>query len=227
QEQRAADLASELQLVLGNMVILQRVLSRCGGEWHSWHEIDDQYAASASSNAVLSHLLSLNEHDLARQVQFMYAIERPKVSEIELQRLEYLFTANGADRKTEAVNRLLHFVPAQAVRFAFALLDRFVLIPHRLLLCRMLLENLKNWLSAAQIERLEVLSASLELLAAVVSSTSSTHYLRLLDRPTLIVESLLMNARADILGPFLDNFPQYRIDGLILRYARKALSLAP
>ncbi|CAD7942749.1 unnamed protein product [Amoebophrya sp. A120] len=52
------------------------------------------------------------------------------------------------------------------------------------------------------------------------------HYLRLLDRPVLIVESLLMNSRTDLLREFLDSFPQYRVDSLILGYARKALSLS-
>eukprot|EP00445_Apocalathium_hangoei_P090348 CAMPEP_0204210826 /NCGR_PEP_ID=MMETSP0361-20130328/74214_1 /ASSEMBLY_ACC=CAM_ASM_000343 /TAXON_ID=268821 /ORGANISM="Scrippsiella Hangoei, Strain SHTV-5" /LENGTH=170 /DNA_ID=CAMNT_0051175019 /DNA_START=90 /DNA_END=598 /DNA_ORIENTATION=- len=52
-------------------------------------------------------------------------------------------------------------------------------------------------------------------------------FLRVLRKPILIVESLLMNARVDLLAPFLADFPEYRHDALILRYARKALALAP
>eukprot|EP00392_Amoebophrya_sp_AT5.2_P004950 g4959.t1 len=184
-----------------------------------------------SQDPVLSHLLSLNLHDLARQIQHMYRIPYPQVSQIELSRLEYLFT--HADEKTEAVRRLLHFAPQQAVRFSFDLLDRFVLIAHRLLFCRMLLQHLRDWLSAPQIRHLEVLCASLELLNVVEQPQEEDprarkmqpHYLRLLGSPVLLVESLLMNARADLLGPFLEDFPQYRVDALILRYVRKALSL--
>ncbi|CAD7942748.1 unnamed protein product, partial [Amoebophrya sp. A120] len=259
-------LMEELQLVLGNMTILKKVLECCGGKWASWHEIDDLYkmkydhgdkdhlapepqqphqhshaevpkmaesysvlmrprstsspsrscspvghgphtfknksreilgAALAADHVldksttiellsrraganekqvfedtVLSHLLSLNLHDLARQVQHMYEIAAPNVCMIEVERLEYLFTE--AEDKTEAVTRLLHFQPPQAVRFAFALLDRFTLIRHRLLFCRMLLQHLRSWLSDAQIVRLEILCASLELLSVVEQPVSST-----------------------------------------------------
>jgi len=75
-------------------------------------------------------------------------------------------------------------------------------------------------------ERLRVLLASLQLLGEV-SETMRPHFLKLLRKPELIVESLLMNARVDLLKKFLEDFPEYRHDELILRYARKALALQP
>ncbi|CAJ1406863.1 unnamed protein product [Effrenium voratum] len=102
----------------------------------------------------------------------------------------------------------------------------FDLIQHRALLCQMLLTQLQSWLSAAEEERLRVLLASLQLLGEV-SETMRPHFLQLLRTPELIVESLLMNARVDLLKKFLEDFPEYRHDELILRYARKALALPP
>merc|ERR1719428_1216871 len=89
----------------------------------------------------------------------------------------------------------------------------------------MLLTRLHSWLSEAEDQRLRVLHASLQLLGTV-SDTMQPHFLQLLRKPVLIVESLLMNARVDLLKPFLADFPEYRDDKLILRYARNALSLS-
>jgi len=290
-------LKQELRALLDNMKTLKQVLQESNGKWTRWHEIDEQYhnfglskdtavtkttanntttgttdSNVTNSDPVISHLLSLNLHDLARQIHRMYSVKNPSVHDIELSRLLYLFTKNP-DAKTQAVNRLLQFPPKQTVHFAFQLLSKLDLIPHRALLCKMLLTRLQLWLSPEQVRELEILNASLVLLGAVEqnvdgqnanraffesenllldssnsneksessrlandSNTSSDsevglqmlpHYLRLLHSPVLIVESLLMNARVDILKPFLRDFPQYRVDALILKYARKALSLDP
>ena len=141
---------------------------------------------------------------------------------LELSRLHYLFTTKND--KTNAVNRLLSLPPSQAVSFALQLLDMFDVIQHRALLCQMLLTQFQSWLSSAEEERLRVLLASLQLLQEV-SETMKPHFLKLLRKPELIVESLLMNARVDLLKKFLEDFPEYRHDQLILRYARKALGL--
>ena len=141
---------------------------------------------------------------------------------LELSRLHYLFTTKKD--KTNAVNRLLSLPPSQAVSFALQLLDMFDVIQHRALLCQMLLTQFQSWLSSAEEERLRVLLASLQLLQEV-SETMKPHFLKLLRKPELIVESLLMNARVDLLKKFLEDFPEYRHDKLILRYARKALGL--
>jgi len=143
---------------------------------------------------------------------------------LELSRLHYLFTTKND--KTNAVNRLLSLPPSQAVSFALQLLDMFDVIQHRALLCQMLLTQFHSWLSSAEEDRLRVLLASLQLLQEV-SETMKPHFLKLLRKPELIVESLLMNARVDLLKKFLEDFPEYRHDELILRYARKALGLPP
>ena len=66
----------------------------------------------------------------------------------------------------------------------------------------MLLTRLHSWLSTEQDKELRVLHASLQLLSTV-SETMQPHFLRVLKKPVLIVESLLMNARVDLLDPFL------------------------
>ena len=126
------------------------------------------------------------------------------------------------------MNRLLSLPPSQAVSFALQLLDMFDMIQHRALLCQMLLTQkvLTSWLSGPEEERLRVLLASLQLLQEV-SEIMRPHFLKLLRKPELIVESLLMNARVDLLKKFLEDFPEYRHDELILRYVRKALALPP
>ena len=122
----------------------------------------------------------------------------------ELSRLHYLFTTKND--KTNAVHRLLAFGPEEAVSLALQLVDMFDLINHRVLLCSMLRTRLQSWLTLEQEDSLRVLHASLQLLSTV-SETMQPHFLQLLRKPVLIVESLLMNARVDLLAPFLGQSP--------------------
>ena len=74
----------------------------------------------------------------------------------------------------------------------------------------LLLNNFKSWLSKSELERCRVQHASYVLLSAV-SDTMQSHFLPLINSPLLIVESLLMNARVDLLAPFLQEFPEIRL----------------
>lgn len=216
---RAAALKQELRRILQRMVSFEKILQASEGRWQVWQEIEDMSKAQVSE--AVEHLLSLQQHDMARTLAQMYGMTDPLHS-LELSRLHYLFTTKND--KTNAVNRLLSLPPSQAVSFALQLLDMFDVIQHRALLCQMLLTQFQSWLSSAEEERLRVLLASLQLLQEV-SETMKPHFLKLLRKPELIVESLLMNARVDLLKKFLEDFPEYRHDQLILRYARKALGL--
>ncbi|CAE8675054.1 unnamed protein product, partial [Polarella glacialis] len=217
----ASTLKQELRRILQRMMTFEKILQVSGGRWRVWQEIEDMTTAQVAD--AVAHLLSLQQHDLARTLAQMYGMTDP-LNHLELSRLHYLFTTKND--KTSAVNRLLSLPPSQAVSFALQLLDMFDLIQHRGLLCQMLLTQLHSWLSAGEEERLRVLHASLQLLGEV-SETMRPHFLKLLRKPALIVESLLMNARVDLLKKFLTDFPEYRHDELILRYARKALALQP
>eukprot|EP00397_Hematodinium_sp_SG-2012_P000200 GEMP01000200.1.p1 GENE.GEMP01000200.1~~GEMP01000200.1.p1 ORF type:complete len:2672 (+),score=706.44 GEMP01000200.1:330-8018(+) len=237
--------ARSLEQVLKKLTTLYKVLD-CYPEVRSWQEID---AAAARDNKVVERLLAHEQHDLAKTLSEMYPQEdedeqhqqavvgvagerhdgkkekkrTPFSLRLEFHRLHHLFTTNND--KTQAVSRLMTFPPSQAAEFAFQLLDGLDLINHRGLLCRFLLTKLTSWLTEEQVCYLRLLDASLQLLGTV-STTIESQFLPLLQSPLLIVETLLMNARVDLLAPFLLDFPQYRVDGLILRYARKALALA-
>jgi hypothetical protein len=219
-DEQVRTLKEKLKNLLDRMLTFKKMLQVSGGRWTVWQEIEDMEHDKVSD--AVAHLLALQQHDLARTLTQMHSVE--PLHSLELSRLHYLFTIKND--KTSAVNRLLSFPPAQAVTFALQLLDMFDLIHHRVLLCRMLLTRLNSWLSEAEGQRLRVLHASLQLLGTV-SDTMQPHFLQLLRKPVLIVESLLMNARVDLLKPFLSDFPEYRHDKLILRYARKALALSP
>ncbi|CAE7835795.1 unnamed protein product, partial [Symbiodinium necroappetens] len=216
---RAAALKQELRRILQRMVSFEKILQVSDGRWQVWQEIEDM--SKMQVGEAVEHLLSLQQHDMARTLAQMYGMTDPLHS-LELSRLHYLFTTKHD--KTNAVNRLLSLPPSQAVSFALQLLDMFDVIQHRALLCQMLLKQLQSWLTPGEEERLRVLLASLQLLGEV-SETMRPHFLKLLRKPELIVESLLMNARVDLLKKFLEDFPEYRHDELILRYARKALAL--
>lgn len=218
---RAAALKQELRRILQRMVSFEKILQVSDGRWQVWQEIEDM--SKMQVGEAVEHLLSLQQHDMARTLAQMYGMTDPLHS-LELSRLHYLFTTKHD--KTNAVNRLLSLPPSQAVSFALQLLDMFDVIQHRALLCQMLLKQLQSWLTPGEEERLRVLLASLQLLGEV-SETMRPHFLKLLRKPELIVESLLMNARVDLLKKFLEDFPEYRHDELILRYARKALALQP
>ncbi|CEM27730.1 unnamed protein product [Vitrella brassicaformis CCMP3155] len=172
---------------------------------------------------VINTLVDLKQHDLARALTKMYRLTDP-IPSLELSYLLHLFTT--LNDKTAAVKRLLSFSPQLAVSFVFQMLHSLDRIQHRILLCRLLLSKLNAWLTKEQVRQLQVLNASMQLLGKV-SDTVRPHFLSLLDRPLLIVESLLMNARVDLLRPFLEDFPEFRQDSLILRYGRKALGLPP
>ena len=216
---RVAALKQELRRILQRMTAFGKILEASNGRWRVWQDIEDMSKQEAQE--AVEHLLSLQQHDMARTLAQMYGMTDPLHS-LELSRLHYLFTKKND--KTQAVNRLLSLPPSQAVSFALQLLDMFDLIQHRGLLCQMLLSQLPSWLSPAEEERLRVLLASLQLLQEV-SERMQPHFQKLLRKPELIVESLLMNARVDLLTKFLEDFPEYRHDELILRYVRKALAL--
>eukprot|EP00930_Biecheleria_cincta_P026103 TRINITY_DN18459_c0_g2_i1.p1 TRINITY_DN18459_c0_g2~~TRINITY_DN18459_c0_g2_i1.p1 ORF type:complete len:2313 (-),score=520.95 TRINITY_DN18459_c0_g2_i1:320-6796(-) len=218
---KTAALKQELRKILQRMVSFEKILEVSGGRWQVWQEIEDMSKPQVED--AVAHLLSLQQHDLARTLAQMYSMTDP-LNSLELSRLHYLFTTKND--KTNAVNRLLSLPPSQAVSFALQLLDMFDVIQHRALLCQMLLTQLRSWLSAGEEERLRVLHASLQLLGSV-SETMLPHFLKLIRKPELIMESLLMNARVDLLKKFLTDFPEYLRDELILRYARKALALEP
>lgn len=217
------NLRLELRRILQKMITFEKILKVSRGRWRVWQEIEDMDETQVGD--AVGHLLELQQHDLARTLTQMYGLTDPLHS-LELSWLHYFFTKKND--KTSAVNRLLASPPAQAVSFALQLLDIFDLIQHRVLLCSMMLTHprLHSWLSPEQDEHLRVLLASLQLLGAV-SETMQPHFSRVLGKPALILESLLMNARVDLLEPFLADFPKYRHDALILRYARKALALSP
>lgn len=216
---RVAALKQELRRILQRMTAFGKILEASNGRWRVWQDIEEMSKAEAQE--AVEHLLSLQQHDMARTLAQMYGMTDPLHS-LELSRLHYLFTKKND--KTQAVNRLLSLPPSQAVSFALQLLDMFDVIQHRGLLCQMLLSQLPSWLSPAEEERLRVLLASLQLLQEV-SERMQPHFQKLLRKPELIVESLLMNARVDLLKKFLEDFPEYRHDELILRYVRKALAL--
>ncbi|CAK0808130.1 unnamed protein product [Prorocentrum cordatum] len=216
----------ELKRILRKMVTFEKILQVSGGRWRVWQEIEDMDKAQVSE--AVAHLMSLEQHDLARTLTQMYGMTDPLHS-LELSRLHYLFTTKND--KTSAVSRLLSFPPQQAVSFALQLLDilrscRVALFcRHRVLLCQMLLERLHSWLSAdedqppacaprrtaAPRRRQRHGAAPLPARAAEARA----------DRRELADE----RTRRPAGEPFLADFPQYRHDALILRYARKALAL--
>ena len=105
------------------------------------------------------------------------------------------------------MNRLLEFPPKTANAVALQLLDRLDRLTDREKLCHMMLTGPKKLADDKAREHLRVLYASLRLLSSV-SEGMEPHFLPLLQSPLLIVESLLMNGRVDLVRPHLAEFPE-------------------
>ncbi len=216
----SSEFSDRLSSILERLTIFRKVIHVVGSRWNVWQELADMDTQQVSST--VDHLLSLQQHDLAGSLCQMYG-RSDLMQSLELSRLHHLFTTEND--KTAAVNRLCSFDPTKAASLALSLLDRLDLISHRVLLVRLLLNNFRAWLSPTELETCRVQHASYQLLSSV-SEDMQSHFLPLVNSPVLIVESLLMNARVDLLAPFLNDFPEFRRDGLTLSYVRKALALA-
>uniref|UniRef100_A0A0G4F5H1 Uncharacterized protein n=1 Tax=Chromera velia CCMP2878 TaxID=1169474 RepID=A0A0G4F5H1_9ALVE len=178
---------------------------------------------SSSVSGAVETLVSLHEHDLARALSKMCGVTGP-VHPLELSSFLFTFTVKG--NKTEAVRALLAFPPSMCVSLALSAVEAFEEIDHGLMLSSLVLTRLRSLLHRSEVKTLLVRVAALRLLRRV-SRVILPQFRPLLSRPALVVESLLMNARADLLSDFFTDFPSYRHDALIIQYSRSALALPP
>ncbi|KEP64739.1 UNVERIFIED_CONTAM: hypothetical protein HHA_202070 [Hammondia hammondi] len=222
---RTEQLISKVHQVLQQIDAYRQAVEVCGDQWRVWQDVGNMCRSPQGVAEVIRVLLQHNGHGLARTVAELFTPLDPSLlASIHLSYLLHVFTK--CDDQTTAVNTLLSHPPREAVGFAFKLLRFSNKISDRLLLCSVLLSHLGVGLTEKEREEAVTLTASLQLLQAV-SSSVEPHHERVLLQPWLIVESLLMNARCDVLGPFFQSWPDLRDDCLIVTYARKALCLPP
>nr|PIL99804.1 hypothetical protein TGCOUG_202070 [Toxoplasma gondii COUG] len=225
RRRRTEQLISKVQQVLQQIDAYRQAVEVCGDQWRVWQDVGNMCRSPQGVAEVIRVLLQHNGHGLARTVAELFTPLDPSLlASIHLSYLLHVFTE--CDDQTTAVNTLLSHPPREAVGFAFKLLRFSNKISDRLLLCSVLLSHLDLGLTEKEREEALTLTASLQLLQAVLSRVEP-HHERVLLQPRLIVESLLMNARCDVLGPFFQSWPDLRDDGLIVTYARKALCLHP
>ncbi|PFH32787.1 hypothetical protein BESB_013990 [Besnoitia besnoiti] len=224
RRERREGLIARVEQVLTQVKTFSRAVELCGEIWTVWHGVEAACQTAEGVSEVVHVLLSHNGHELAREITELYTpAAAALLPTVHLSHLLHLFTV--CDDKTNAVKALLANAPRDAVALGFQMLPRSHKISDRLLLCSVMLSPpLGAALTAAERARVSTLSASLQLLETVSACVEPPHE-DLLLHPHLLAESLLMNARSDVLAPFFQRWPELRDDDLILQYARKALCL--
>ena len=197
-------------------------------KWDSWQRLA---AISSSSDCieVISDLISRHKHSLA--CEFL-DLKSECISEnrgeldveadrIELSRLKYIFLSKKSEELLDRFQRFHH--PLKASSLAMRLMASIDNIVERSRLGRFLVSN--RIACDEDGERLETQIAALALLRLTESETIRPEWSALLERPDLIFESLLLNGKSHGIADFLDRFPSWRNDDLVILLARRALGL--
>ncbi|HLD77416.1 MAG TPA: hypothetical protein VJB16_00160, partial [archaeon] len=187
--------------------------------WKSWQAIEGDCAESAE--AVVRALINqYQQWDLARRVADLWGAEGIRL-EIEEALLLHLLSKNDTTSVLQALRRLR---VDEVVRLVENVLNEVPQFRTKRFLVQYVLSTYGHSLAADALERLTAKERGIRLCMLLSAELQGVYY-PILDKPHLIVESLIMSRHVDIVGMVLRNLPELRNDELLVRYAGKALEV--
>ena len=225
------DASDQLEHVLHLVRVIRTmaaVAEAIGGDAQSWQSLE-KLSSSAECVSVISSLIRESEHSQA--VEFLdlkSAFVDPdqldlQADIIELSRLRHIFLSLNNAKLLDRLQSCHH--PVKASRLALELMDSIDSISERTRLGYLLLENAIA--CEEDQDRLQTQLAALALFSMTDSSVVRPQWTAsgLVERPDLVFESLLMNGHTSGIEVFLNKFPVWRNDSVMIDFAAKAIGL--
>lgn len=217
----ADDGSSRLTSVLHEIRVIQTMSAVAATlQQHRWQLLADMQLPHQLVD-VISALIAVHEHSLA--CEFLEIKGGPFIDEeadrIELSRLRHMFMSGDAGSLVKRLQESHH--PLKASRLALQLMDTINSVRSRTLLGDLLRVN--NIACEEDADRLDTQLAALALIALTESEPLAEQWADLIERPDLVMESLLMNGHTQGLSDFLSTFPSWRNDRLVLHFVGKAI----
>eukprot|EP01119_Soliformovum_irregulare_P019994 TRINITY_DN6426_c0_g1_i1.p1 TRINITY_DN6426_c0_g1~~TRINITY_DN6426_c0_g1_i1.p1 ORF type:complete len:1202 (+),score=377.45 TRINITY_DN6426_c0_g1_i1:319-3606(+) len=186
------------------------------GRWVKWQTLSD--ACQENPEAVIRSLLELKQHQLARMISELFMVPSMK-NEIEESCLYHLLNYSDSAAGMEILSSLDINSAIPVVTNLLEKIDRF---STQLQLVQFLLHHPSPNMEQQSFAALHTKQTSLQILTRLPIELQQT-FRKLVDHPSLIIESLIMSDHIEQLHMLFKEIPQLTNDDLLVKYARKAM----
>jgi hypothetical protein len=212
-------LLSRCEELHARMQVYMQILEVPHCRWKSWQSIEGD--CSESAEAVVRALINqYQQWDLARRVADLWGAEGIRL-EIEEALLLHLLSKNDTTSVLQALRRLR---VDEVVRLVENVLNEVPQFRTKRFLVQYVISTYGHNLAADALDRLSAKERGIRLCMLLSADLQGVYY-PLLDKPHLIVESLIMSRHVEIVGMVLRRLPELRDDELLVRYAERALDV--
>ena len=207
---------------------INEVLSSCD-KWRSWQEVSDLITQRPSE--IIRALIQSGNFALSRRFRQMFSAAGEQTTIEE----ECILSMVLSDDRQNAMLLLVELQPSDAFKVAVSVLERLKRVVGRpfeerakatLFVVNFISTSMSEFVDEGLRRRLDGILRGVNAVTCLPDDLQPL-YERLIERPELIVESLVMAVRLQHLESIFRVAPQLRDDSVLLRFARRALTLSP
>jgi len=168
--------------------------------------------------------MTKNSHDLCYKLLKVYNKFDQYKNQVKFSEIKLLLSTNDIKNKILALEKLSE-VNERKIHFCSQLIKELNNYNNKLLIIKYLLENYLDRLSDEDKNYLTNQKIAIKVFFLIPKDLQEK-LIHLINSPELIIETLLINLRFDIIIKIFSYFPQLESDNLITFYAKKAMSFS-